>query len=271
MSGVNIHNQQWGSYATPGLNNPPQLWLNGVDRGSVTDCEFELLQRGPGILVNHYYNNDLVIANNRFFTAQIGTPSGPIDEISPQAIKFYSLPLGTSTRADGGTMIHVSGNVGRGLDNTFFEANGMPLGATGPVMWTGLPFDTTRTLTNASGAVTLQTVGTSPSAFPRIVASGGDANLFDGVMAGDFFDLSGSTVSGTLLTSNKGLMYVVDVDTGQAPDDADGSIDWIDLAITNPLTLGMFTDFVSDETPAAGTLTLRFHPRNLSTNMSYSD
>lgn len=246
MSGVSIHNQQWGA---KGATSPPQVYLNGMDRCTITGCDFELLSRGPAILLRHEASFYVDIHSNTFYATQdtdgADGPTFPISVINVGA-----------SRNEAGTFITWANNVAKDFEEGFDSTNGawedpaaLPLGfgLCDPV---GLGFEASREI---SANMDIMTFTTAPLSNPRIDSRG--ANLFTNVSVGDLFDLSGPTTKGDANESNVGLMKV------QAVDGTAG--DWIDVEINTTY----FTDFIADETNVA--CVLKFFPR-MNTNRSFT-
>lgn len=210
ISGVSIHNQQWGEKSA---TSPPQIYLNGMDRCTIEGSEFGLVQKGPGILIRHEASFYVSIMNNVFYGTQDSSggenPTNPISVIQVGA-----------ARNEVGAFFHYSGNVAKDFDNLWDSAAALPLGfaVANPV---GLSFD--RGITAFSGSVTM-TAGTR-----NIAATG----AFTNAVAGDLFEIRGSANNGGATTSNVGLMKILTVT------DADNVI-----VATNTY----FSDFVATET-----------------------
>lgn len=243
VSGLKIHNHQFG----PMESNvaPPQMYISGVDRAAIFDNDFELMKRGPGIIINHATSAGVAITGNRFF-------SNEVDEAPPVAIKMLTL---TAQRVEAGRFTLIANNVARGMANPFTHVHALPLGFTGPVNPVGVEFDPNMTIT---GTMDFTVKASSGSGLPRISDPATAGSMFANVQVGDYFDLRGPAATGTTIKSTLGLMKVADVDP---------SADWIDVEIDTD-TVSFFTDFVSTETGVSATLS--FYPRGVNTNLSFT-
>lgn len=223
----------------------PAIFSASASDLEISECTFALTEDGPPIVINQGIGGAFQstgtnvrgkIVNNTFLAAYATAPTHPVSFV--RIGQFLA----------NGPFI-VKNNTSFGYSTGWTGAAVEPLGMTGPVYFTGHPFDTTLTI-GPSTSIDIQSIATSAGSDPRLIATSGTP--FSSLVAGDRIHLKATNGGGTVINQrNNGYMLVKAVNGGGAN---------IDLEVNT-----FFTDFLDE---AGSTITINVFSRMANTNLN---